>query len=445
MEPLDLSATALADHLRRGGSTVTEHIDAVFARIAERDHKYSAFSALRDEARDDARRLDAMPSHDRERLPLFGVPLAVKEEIDVEGMVTTLGGRGNSSPASEDSEVVAQLRGAGAIVVGKTHMPEFGQAPYTDGAWGETRNPYNLARSPGGSSGGSGVAVAARMVPIALGGDGGGSVRIPAAWNGIVGLKPSRGLVSLAPQEHLWFRLGTYGPLARTVEDVSLLTELLAPDAEPLERPATLRVGWTLDASVPGMRPEPQLAAAVEAAAARLSDEGAHVTHGSFHWGAPTSTLAFLMQDWFGIQEEVASVEHPERLEPRSRQTANHARFIPRAALRWAIRQSDRLEQRTGRLFQDIDILLAPVTPMLPPPTPTLHDKHTIASQLGSTSGVSHTAYWNMAGNPAASVPVGLSKEGLPLAVQVIGNHGKDHLVLDVARRLFEELTPPGV
>lgn len=158
---------------------------------------------------------------DRERAagevgPLHGIPIAIKDEIDIAGLVTTFGTRANSTPAKADAEVVRRLRAAGAVIVGKTAMPEFGQWPFTESStYGVTRNPWNRNHTTGGSSGGSAAAVAAGLVPVAIGSDGGGSIRIPSACCGLFGLKPQRGRVPVAPFEQLWWALGATGPLAR--------------------------------------------------------------------------------------------------------------------------------------------------------------------------------------------------------------------------------------
>ncbi len=441
MALLDLSARHLAHELRRGESSVAAHVGRVFERIRILDGWYQAFSQLRVAAAlADAAHLDRLAPDEREVLPLFGVPVAIKEEMDVAGLVTTLGGRGNSTPSPVDSEVVARLRRAGAIVVGKTNMPEFGQAPYSDGAWGSTRSPWHGGRSPGGSSGGSAVAVATGMVPVALGGDSGGSIRVPAAWTGIAGMKPTRGLVPTDPVPDLWHRLGTFGPLARDFDDVALLLEAMAPDGPAGLMPRPLRVGWTLECTLRGLRPDPLIAEAVEHAARVLATDGHNVHKGNLRWAGSPATL--LVQSWFGIRDEAARMEHPDKLEKRSRQAARLANVLPRAALEWALRSNDRIEAASRRIFRDLDILLTAVTPQLPPPTPRLHHMGTFRSQLASTTAVAFTGYWNMAGNPAASVPVGLSPHGLPLAVQVIGAHGRDRTVLEVARRLAVPLTP---
>jgi amidase len=203
------SAVEIVEACAAGDTSPEAEVARSLAVIEERDPDLNAFSVvLANEAREQARFLEL--GQGGARGPLFGVPVAIKEELDVAGCVTTYGGHGNSTPAAADGEVVRRLREAGAIVVGKTQMPEFGAFPYTESArHGYTRNPWRRGFSPGGSSGGSAVAVSTGMVPVALGGDGGGSIRIPAACCGVFGLKPQRGRVTSAPHEHLWWALGT--------------------------------------------------------------------------------------------------------------------------------------------------------------------------------------------------------------------------------------------
>ena len=283
------------------------------------------------DARDEAR-------HRGEELaPLHGVPVAIKEEIDVAGQVTTFGGRANSTPAPADAEVVRRLRGAGAVIIGKTAMPEFGQWPFTEStAHGLTRNPWDTGKSPGGSSGGSAAAVTAGLVPAAIGGDSGGSIRIPAACCGLFGLKPQRGRVSCAPMPHLWWALGTSGPLTRTVLDSALIYDVIqgatATDrfrARDLEtsfveavhapwRP--LRIGWSTKAVTLGVRPDAEHVEAVRSTAALLEELGHHVEE--VDPGYPDPTAAFVPQFFGGVRAEVEIVEHPDLLERRTRQTA---------------------------------------------------------------------------------------------------------------------------
>lgn len=433
MDLLDAGAVTLARELKSG--SVVSHLERVLDRIAERDPELNAFYALSPDSTAQAQALDELPQVVRARLPLFGVPVAVKEEIDVAGMVTTLGGCGNSTPAEADAEVVARLRAAGAVIVGKTNQPEFGQAPFTTGAWGVTRNPHNPIRSPGGSSGGSAVAVASKMVPLALGSDGGGSIRIPAAWNGLIGIKPTRGRVSTAPNPDLWQALETYGPLAREVDDVDLALRLLAPVGIHREAPARLSVGWTLGSCLPGVSPRREIGQAVAHAAGRLAEHGHRVEHGSIRWAE--TPLTYLIQYHRGILDEARSLEHPELMEARTQRIAALAARIPERLTAWAAGSIGRIEAAMDQVFETLDVLLTPVTPMLPPPIRPVHEWGYVRAHWTSSRVIAYTSYWNLAGLPAASVPAGRSKTGLPLAVQVIGRRGADETVLAVAKELL--------
>jgi amidase len=180
--------------------------------------------AARAEALDADRRLAA-----GERLPLLGVPVAIKDDVDLAGHPTAFGCPGAFPAKQQDSELVRRLRQAGAIIIGKTNSPEVGLYPFTEGtAFGATRNPWNLGHTPGGSSGGGAAAVAAGIVPAAVGSDGAGSVRIPAAWCGLVGVKPQRGRISTWPDAEAFNGLTCFGPLTRTVADAALMLDVLS-------------------------------------------------------------------------------------------------------------------------------------------------------------------------------------------------------------------------
>lgn len=454
---LDAGAAELAAALRERRATVAAHTEGVLRRIAERNPSLCAISQVRGEAAGaEAAALDGLDDAAAARLPLFGVPVAIKEEIPVAGLVTTFGGRGNSAPAPADAAVVGRLRAAGAVIVATTHMSEFGQTPFTDGGWGATLNPWDPARSPGGSSGGSAAAVAARLVPLAMGGDSGGSVRIPAAWCGVLGLKPGRGRLPTDPVPDLWYRLGTYGPLARRAADLRLAFRVLAgeaagwPDdaagvsggsASGAGGAAPLRVGWTTSCPLPGVRASAEVTGAVEAAARALAAAGHAVTRGSVRWAGTPS--AFLAQCYRGVLDEARRVDHPELLERRSRQTAALGRLVSDRALDRALRVSDAMADASARLFERLDVLLMPVAPTVAPPARDLAGVGTLRAQAVSTAAIAFTSYWNLAGNPAASVPVGLSAGGLPLAVQVVGPRGREDRVLDVAEQITAAPRPP--
>jgi amidase len=438
--------------IRNGEISSRELTDALIARINQLDRRLNAFTVVRAEqagaeadARDRARHVgEDLP-------PLHGVPVAIKEEVDVGGHVTTFGGRANSTVAAADAEVVRRLRDAGAVVVGKTTMPEFGQWPFTESvAHGVTRNPWDTGRSTGGSSGGTAAAVAAGMVPAGIGGDGGGSIRIPAACCGLFGLKPQRGRVTGAPNEHLWWSLGTTGPLTRSVADSALVYDAIRgssatdrfragdPRSSFVEAaqttPGPLRVGWSTKPAALGVTPAPEHVQAVRDTARLLEGLGHRVEE--VDPGYPDPTAAFVPQFFGGVRVQAAGVEHPERLERRTRETVRLGRWATRAVVDWAIRQGGKVAARANAVFDRVDLLLTPTIAPRPPRVGVLDGVGTVRAAWLATPMIAYTALWNVAGNPAASVPVGFAEDGLPLAVQLVGRHDDEPTILGVAAQL---------
>jgi amidase len=432
-------------------------VAAALERIQRYDGRLNAFTVvLHDAALAEAAERDAAPADARG--PLHGVPVAIKEEIDVAGAVTTFGGRANVTSARADSEVVRRLRAAGAVVVGKTNMPEFGQVPLTDsGAHGLTRNPWDPTRSPGGSSGGSAVAVATGMVPVALGGDGGGSIRVPASSCGLFGLKPQRGRVTDAPYQHPWWALATTGPLTRTVMDSALVYDVIR-GALPTDRfrageprtsfveaagsdPGRLRVGWWTKAPAPGVRPDPEHVRAVTDTADVLAGLGHRVEEVDPQY--PDATAPFLVQYLGAIRREAALVERPELLERRTRETARLGSWVRPGTVEWAMRQGDKVSVKANRVFDRYDLLLTPAVAHRPPVAGYVQGLGTVRSLLRSLPVSAYAALWNVTGNPAASVPVGFARDGLPLAVQLVGRTDDEPTILSVAAQL-EKAQPWG-
>lgn len=455
MNLADLGAAELAHAVSSGDITAGQAVEDCLGRIAERDPALNAFSVvLAEEARAEAAARDADLEHGRPAGPLHGVPVAVKEELDVAGCVTTYGGRGNSTPVDADGEVVRRLRAAGAVIIGKTRMPEFGQWPFTESlAGGITHNPWDRSRTPGGSSGGTAVAVAAGMVPVGIGGDGGGSIRIPSACCGLFGLKPERGRVSSAPMPHLWWALGTTGPLARSVLDSALVYDVLGGNVpgdlftapEPsmsfvdaaLAEPRPLRVGWSTTPAARGVRPDLQAVRAVRETADVLIRLGHDVREVDPHY--PDTTAAFVPQFLAGVRAEADAMEHPERLEPRTRETARLGRAVPPRLLQWALRAGERVDRRANRIFDGVDVLLTPTLACRPPRVGVLEGGGTLTQAWRAMPMIAYTALWNVTGNPAASVPAGTGPDGLPLAVQLVGRHGEETTLLTLAAQLERE------
>lgn len=450
----DLARAGVADTARlvAGGEVSARGVvEQALARIAERDPGLNAFSRVlvaeaiaEAQARDDALAANGPVG------PLHGVPVAIKEEIDVAGTVTTFGGEGNSTRAAADAEVVRRLRLAGAVILGKTTMPEFGAFPFTESvSRGITRNPWDRSRTPGGSSGGTAVAVSAGMVPVGIGGDGGGSIRIPSASCGLFGLKPARGRVTTAPHTHLWWALGTVGPLTRSVLDSALVYDAIRGNvdsdlytAEGDESfvdavgrdPGRLRIGWSTKPVTLGVRPDPVHVQAVRETAALLTDLGHDVREVDPRY--PDPTTAFVPQFFAGIRSEAELVEHPERLERRTRETCRLGSWVTPKVLEWALGQTERVSAKANRVFHDVDVLLTPTTAHRPPRVGRLDGVGTVTASLRSMPSIAYAALWNVAGNPAASVPAGVAADGLPIAVQLVGRTDDECTLFSLSAQL---------
>lgn len=435
-----------------GVVTARELVEHSLARIAALDATLNAFAyVLADEALARADELDAARAAGEPCGPLHGVPIAIKDENDVAGLPTAYGGAAFTTPAAADSEVVRLLREAGAIIIGKTRMPEFGIFPYTETvANGWTRNPWNVLRSPAGSSGGTGAAVASGMVAAGIGGDGGGSIRLPSSWCGLFGLKPQRGRVSAAPNPDLWRALGVIGPLTRTVADSALIYDVIA-GTTPTDRFAADAWDGTLAeaASVPprplrilvsakspggGKRADAATLAALEATATTLRALGHTVVERDPKY--PTVSLPFMVQVAGGVGDEVARAEHPQLLEARTRRIAR----LIRPALRhgaWAERVlAAKADAFLGALFAEVDLVVTPTTPTAALPVGQLDGRGAIAALTRATGVSSYTSIWNALGNPAAALPAGFTDDGLPLSVQVVGPPNSEPLIVALCAQL---------
>ena len=448
---VDLQAAGAAETARlvaAGTFTARQVTDAAIERIGRLDPGLNAISRLlADRARAEADERDAQTEG---RGPLHGVPVVIKEEIEVEGCVTTFGGEANSTPAAADAEVVKRLRRAGAVVVATTNMPEFGAFPYTESASrGITHNPWDRSRTPGGSSGGTAVAVATGMVPVGMGGDGGGSIRIPSACCGVFGLKPQRGRVTTAPHPHLWFALGTAGPLTRSVLDSALVYDVVRGNVpgdlytaedrgsfvEAAGRdPGRLTIGWSTKPVTQGIRPDPRHVRAVEDTARLLRDLGHDVREVDPRY--PDPTAAFVPQFFAGIRDEADRMEHFERLERRTRETYRLGAWVRPRVVEFALRQTEAVSRKANRVFDQVDVLLTPAIAHRPPPVGILDNAGAIESMLRAMPAIAYAAIWNVAGNPAAAVPCGLADDGLPTSVQLVGRPHEETTLLSLSAQL---------
>ncbi len=448
----DLDAAEVVRRVVAREVTSLEVVEACLERIAERDPALNAFSlVLADEARAEARARDEALAAGEEPGLLHGLPVAVKEELDVAGCVTTFGGAANTTPVTEDGEVVRRLRAAGAVVIGKTRMPEFGQWPFTESRAGSTtRNPWDPSRTPGGSSGGTAVAVASGMVPVGIGGDGGGSIRIPSACCGLFGLKPERGRTSTAPADQLWWALGTAGPLARTVLDSALVYDAIRGNA-PTDRftapepptsfveaaraePVPLRIGWSTKPVSPTVRPHPAHVEAVQETARLLAELGHDVREVDPRY--PDPTAAFVPQFFAGVRDEADAVEHRDRLEPRTREVCRLGSWVRPPVVRWALAAGEKVAAKADRVFADVDVLLTPAIAHRPRTVGALDRGGAATLAARSMPMIAYSALWNVTGHPAAAVPAGVGDDGLPLSVQLVGRRNEETTLLRLSAEL---------
>ncbi|MFD8950527.1 amidase [Streptomyces xanthophaeus] len=444
----------IAAALAEGSVTARQLTEDALRRITAAQPGLNAFRIVRGEAA-----LAEADAADRrlaagERLPLLGVPLAVKDDMDVAGEPTAFGCAGAFAPKAADGEAVRRLRAAGAVIVGKTQTPELGQWPFTEGeAFGATRNPWNPAYTPGGSSGGSAAAVAAGLVPAALGSDGAGSVRIPAAWTHLVGVKPQRGRISTWPAPESFHGLTVNGVLARSVADAALLLDAASgPHPQDLHRPEpisareaarraprrlriALSFGTAFTATAKSV--DPQVRSAVEGLAARLESLGHEVVPEDPRYG-PVG-LAFVPRATSGVRDLAALVPDRSLLDPRTHEAVRTGRLLGGPALRISRRAEAALQRRVGEVFGRFDVVLTPTTATPPLRIGALAGLGALATDRAMIAACPYAWTWNVLGWPGVSVPAGFTADGLPLGAQLLGPAEAEPLLLSLAAQLEAE------
>jgi amidase len=433
-----LPATEIAARVRAGELTAVEVVRAHLAHLDAVDGRVGAYRVVRAEAAlAEAAAVDASPH--RESLPLAGVPIAVKDNVAVAGEVITDGvvAAEGGTPAPADHPVVARLRGAGAVVVGITRVPELCLYAATDCPGAVARNPWDTARSPGGSSGGSAAAVASGSVPLAHGNDGMGSLRLPAAACGLVTLKPGLGVVPAGIGADDWSGMAENGALATTVADVALAHAILAGEepgpVPPPDRP--LRVAVSTRSPLQGVRADAEALAAVDRTVATLVAAGHTVVRRNPP--APTSVGASAIALWLvGAEADARHVGvDPDLLQARTRTHARIGGAVRRLGLvRPAVRE--RFRERMAEFFSEVDALLTPVNTGPPLPARPWHERSWAANMAANMRWAPWPAVWNFVGFPAMAVPAGTRAEGLPLAVQLAGPPGAERRLLWLAGEL---------
>jgi amidase len=433
-----MPALEIARAVREGKVSPVDVVGAHLAQIDRLEPQIRAFQVvLAAQALAEARSLAARPG--LAGLPLAGVPVAVKDNIDVAGSPTRQGSAATSAePAQADDELVRRLRAAGCVVIGKTQMPELAIWPFTEPqAYPATRNPWDTGRTPGGSTGGGAAALVSGMAALALGSDGGGSIRIPAACCGVVGLKPGPGVVPLAGgADSHWYGLTAFGPLARTAGDAAAALDVLTGAAERAtaarpDRP--LRIAYSATAAAFGARLDPSARAAVEDTAAALRRVGHELVRA--RPPIPVNLGLRFMSRWLaGIAQDTAGPP-AEALEER---TAKMVRRGQRVARKVKPASADPFAARAARWISGFDALIMPTLAGPAVPIGTWAGKGWFPAAL-SVGNWLCTMPWNLAGLPAISVPAPAS--GLPVGVQIVAPAGGENVILSIAAEL-EHLRP---
>lgn len=455
-----VSACTLSRLIHRGELSPVELMRFTLERIERVNPRLNAFVSLHpgEQLLSHARELEQRLVRKEEVGPLAGLPLGVKDLEDTAGLPTTYGSLlFRDHIATRDTIQVERLKRAGAIVVGKTNTPEFGYTAFTNNRlFGPTRNPWNVERTPGGSSGGSAAAVAGGIVPLATASDGGGSVRIPAAFTGLIGLKPTQGRIPWGPEEALRFsHCIVSGPLTRSVEDAALWLDVtVGPHPEdPFSLPhpgvsyreillrqlPRLRIGYSLTLGY--ARPAKDVRAVVESALSTLARAGHEVAEVQVK-------LEDIVLDWarFMALEDYAFhapyIHDEELLDPGYRMGLEFAKQLRPADLGEVLRVRARLITTIEQVFATYDLLATPTTAVeafvAEGPIPLEVDGEPVSTPGGA---IAYTYPFNFTGHPAISLRAGLTPARLPVGIQFVAPRFREDLLLQFAAE-FEQLLP---
>ena len=457
-------AVRQAEMVREGEISPTELVQLHLDRIERLDPQLNAFRVvLAERALAEAAQAEARLKAGEER-PLLGVPIALKDNHDLAGELSMHGTDGFDEPARADSEMVRRLREAGAIVIGKTHLPELAIHGFTESAtWGVSRNPWNPQRSTGGSSGGSAAAVAAGMVPIATASDGGGSIRIPAASCGVFGLKPQRGRISLMPDLEHWNGLSASGCESRTVLDTAIFLDITSGGSKedgpppPPDRPFAEAAGTQpgqlrIATSVNPMRAlaPPIVSDRVKRAVADMGETLRGLGHKVAERDPDLGNLGnnFSPRYVRGIHDDVVRVPHPERLERRTRGFGRLGGLVSDSMLRRAHEGAEKDRARVNAIFDEFDVLITPVMGDTAIPVRMWEGRGALGTLIPMSRRYPFTPAWNHLGNPAAAIPAGIADDGMPLSVMLVGRPNDEATLLSLAAQIeaerpWADLRPP--
>ncbi len=452
-----LSALELGAAYRARALQPSEVTEAVLRQIERANPAINAFvTIVAEQSLASARESDRRFAEGCVRGPLDGIPLGIKDLSETAGVRTTRGSRVYEHHVPDhDAPVVERMKRAGAVILGKTNTPEFGwKSPTDHPLFGPTRNPWNLERTAAGSSGGSAAAVACGMGPIASGGDGGGSIRQPASFCGVFGIKPTFGLVPIVPPSVV----GTFvseGPLSRTVRDGALMLNAMAgydprdifskPDPHPDYLAACdggiagLRVAWSPDLGYAQV--DPEVRSITERAALRFAELGAHVEEAAPGWPDPYELFHTLFYALVGGTVDRLLGEWQGKLDPGLERIADAGRKLSAFDVSRAQVIRNELQLTGAAFFERFDLLLTPTMTLQPFPVGIDFPPEVGGKPVTGMQWTAFTFPFNLTGDPAASVPAGWTTDGLPIGLQIVGPRWHDAHVLRAAAA-FEAIQP---
>lgn len=455
------SASVIAARVRAREVSAVAVVEEALARIARHNGVLNAIVTLAPHAVDEARAIDERIARGEDVGPLAGVPVGIKDVTPVAGVRTTYG-----SPVfadhvpTEDALVVTRLRAAGAVILGKTNTPEFAAGGNTwNEVFGRTRNPWDPSRSAGGSTGGGAVGLATGMIALAEGTDLGGSLRIPASFCGVVGIRPSPGLVPTDPADWVWDTLQVTGPMARTAEDVALALQAIAGPSgrSPLAQPTAgrdfvsavrrgprkgLRVAYCPD--VAGIGVEPGVERACRNAALGLAAAGVSVDEVAFDLGFARDAFLALRGEWF-VAWMYDRLEHLDRFGVNVRNNINAGLDGSPRALGAAHHARGRVWHLFREFFARYDHLLTPTMCVAPFPVEQNYPEVVAGVKMRTyVDWLAPTFLLSLSGLPVASVPCGLDTEGLPVGMQIVGRAQGEEEVLALAGAV-QRINPIGL
>lgn len=446
------------DALKSGEVTSKELTEAALKEAEGTQQSLNAFKLITSElarqqaaAADDAR----ARGEDKPDKPLLGVPVVIKDDTDLAGTPTAFGCVGEFPDKTEDAELVTKLKEAGAVIIGKTNTCEFGQWPVTGSAErGYTRNPWSRDHTPGGSSGGTATAVAGGIVAAGIGSDGAGSIRIPAAWTHLVGIKPQRGRISTYPWREAFNGLTVNGPLARTVRDAAYLLEhtqgqhpddVHQPGVVPVSEAATqepgrLRIGVSRKPplTVLPARLNPQIERVIHATKQTLEGLGHHAEDREPGY-VPIQGLSFLAYSLSALDDWRRVVPDEKLLDRRTLDNARNGRLL-RPGIKLAKRLELMAANAVSKAFRHVDVILAPTTAQPPLEVGAIDTIGGLGTDRVIIGACPYTWPWNLLGWPSINIPAGFTDDGLPIGVQLLGSAGSEPLLVSLAAQLENEL-----